>query len=692
MAYTLKIKSPFVQNVEVGGEMTARASFYGRKIRTSGKGNETGLYWSYGKKSWGRIGGGAGVALGFPGSTLASDKLGDLSLYSSRRHLPKLPLLNGIDVNNEGTMGSLIKGTFSFTVYPEVNRSSMALGAIEGAYFVPGKSCGISFGWSTYAAQPCASKFSFSGIIYNFNWAVNQDMSVSAQVSVVSAATLAVGAPGQQSTNTTTTSQFASAPNAAGGTAANSSNTNTNQGSSGGFNPLDPKNIPIVGHDLATCIDQDMSVINPVQSTSGTSGASGQVPSGNPADPEQLYGIKAWEVQSHNGPSGYGLRYAAVGIPWQPDPPATNEVTKTDLAGGSSGSAGSAGTSSGGAAGSSGQITKPIVKKFYYISLQVIEEFINSNLKTSKLQSFMKVDITENESELQKYGYLKSAYPMEVLWDFVEPYSGTDGIDLKGKTGNVTMNKTPAFLGGIWLSVDHVKDTWRKFFTEKSTDVGEKALTSFLNELVKRVNEACGNHWQLGATVVEKISTCGGVGSKVAVLSVEDFTYNPDVKAFRFEASGFRPMIKTVSISCKPPGPLATAAYTAARGGGGDSDVSVPGQKPLNPALTALTDLENAISTAGINTAWGDSYKAALVQNKKSENGHWMKNALYPIDFSVTVDGISGFKFGDAVTTNLIPGRYAGKMFFTVTKINHKVSSETWETTLNTAARINDGV
>ena len=687
MAYTLQIKSPFVQQVAVGGEMTARASFYGRKIRTSGKGNETGLYWSYGKKSWGRIGGGS-VALGFPGSTLASDKLGDLNLYSSRRHLPKLPLLTGLDVNNEGTMGSLIKGTFSFTVYPEVSRSSMALGAIEGAYFVPGKNCGISFGWSTYASQACASRFSFAGIIYNFNWSVNQDMSVSATVSVVSAATLAVGAPGQQSTNTTTTSQYASAPTAAGGTAANSSNTNTNQGSSGGFNPTDPKNIPIVGHDLGTCIDEDMSILNPAQSTSGTSGASGQTPAGNPASPEQLYGIEAWKVVEVNGPGSYGLKYVAVGIPWQPDPPATDEVTKTDLGAGSSGSAGSAGTSGGGGggAGSSGQITKPIVKKFWYISLEEIENFINKYLNTSALKSVMRVDITKNETD-SSYGYLKSAYPMEVIWNFRSPYENTKGIT--GLPGASIIN---GHIGGIYLSVDHVKDTWRKFFTEKSTDVGEKALTSFLNELVKRVNEACGNHWQLGATVVEKISTCGGAGVKQSVLSIEDFTFNPPVGAFRFEASGFRPMIKTVSISCKPPGQLATAAYTAARGGGGDTDVSLPGQSKLNKASQALTDLENAIATAGINTSWGDSYKAALVQNKKSENGHWMKAALYPIDFSVTVDGISGFKFGDAVTTNLIPGRYAGKMFFTVTKINHKVSAETWETTLNTAARINGGV
>ena len=72
----------------------------------------------------------------------------------------------GIDVSNEGAMGSLIKGNFNFTVYPEVTRSAMALGAIENAYFVPGKFCNVSFGWSTYAANKCASSFGFRGSAY----------------------------------------------------------------------------------------------------------------------------------------------------------------------------------------------------------------------------------------------------------------------------------------------------------------------------------------------------------------------------------------------------------------------------------------------------------------------------------------------------------------------------------------------
>jgi hypothetical protein len=62
---------------------------------------------------------------------------------------------------------------------------------------------------------------------------------------------------------------------------------------------------------------------------------------------------------------------------------------------------------------------------------------------------------------------------------------------------------------------------------------------------------------------------------------------------------------------------------------------------------------------------------------------------LYPIDFSLTIDGIDGFKFGDVIQTNLIPSRYNQEgMVFVVTKIGHTIQNGVWETTLNTKARI----
>jgi hypothetical protein len=71
-------------------------------------------------------------------------------------------------------------------------------------------------------------------------------------------------------------------------------------------------------------------------------------------------------------------------------------------------------------------------------------------------------------------------------------------------------------------------------------------------------------------------------------------------------------------------------------------------------------------------------------------DAHWLNKAIYPIEFSATIDGINGFKFGDVLKTSLIPKHYneAWDITFTVTKITHKVTPSTWETTLQTAARL----
>lgn len=691
MAYSLGIRSPFVKPPAAGaGEVAARAALYGRVIRSSADESERALYWSYGKKSWGRIGGG-GASLGFAGSPLMSSSNGDLDLYSSRRHLPKLPLLNSIACSNDGALGSLIKGSFSFTVYPEVNMSSMALGAIEGAYFAPGKNVGISFGWSAYAKAACASRFAFSGTIFSFNWSVQQDMSVSATVEVVSAATISVGAPGAQNKKSAPAGVASGASGgspgpspgpspAPGGTPAPGSATSSGPG----FAPLDPKQLTILGTNLITCIDQDMAVLDPISAgTSGTAGPSGTPPS-TPGAPEELYGIAAGQVEKKSAPaSGERLVYYAVGIPWQPDPPTEDEVVPP--IGGSSGTSGTAGsgTPSGTPAGTSGEITKPIVKKYWFVEFGSIEDFINDQLKGAQIGNITRVDIKFNLTD--GYPHLKSAFPTEVIWGPVA--YGKLAIQGLGRV-TYTKSKKWAAIGSVCLGVDYVRETWRKFFNEQQTKYNEKTILGFLNELCKRINEASGDHWSWHATVIEDSNSCGGPGVSRAVISVEDANYKDDVGPFKFIASAGRPMIKTVSISCKPPSQIATAAFVAARGGNQETDVPVRGQKPGPGPGDAITSLEKEAMDYGINKQWEDAYRSALMSLRKSFDGEWLKSALYPVDFSVTVDGVSGFEFGEAVSTNLLPSSYAGKMFFTITKINHSVNASTWETTINTAARL----
>lgn len=680
MAYSFGAgHNPFVQQVDgsAASELNTRAVLYGRKIRTAGRySSEVGLAWSYGKKPWGRVTGGS-LVLGLSSSTTNSNLAGDLTLYTQRRHLPRLPLLMGIDVSNEGAMGSLIKGNFSFTVYPEVSRASMALGAIENAFFKPGNTVYVAFGWTVYAASACASMFGVSGIITNFNWSVNIDMSVSATIQLVSAATISVGAPGANTINTTKASSIP--PLAGAGTP--------------DFIPNDPKGAPVIGYDLATIIDEVMANAEP-QNFAGTGGES--LPKTAPAgsQPWELYGIPAWQTQAvaTGGANTEGLVFFCMGIPWQPEPATTDEVKNT--AGDKSANQQATEPTPDGppAVPVTPPITQAIVKKYYYVSFGSIEQYLNNRLNAiGSLGSFTEINIKRNIT--QGYTWMKSAYPTEIMWN-IDQYGSaaiTPQPSAHQCAGCGTFANTSATqeIGGIWIGVDYLKATWRKFFTDSATQVTEKNITGFLNELCKRINEAGGDSMQLSANMVENVNMCGGPGTRQSVLSVEDMSYAPAISYFRFEASMIRPMIKSVSISCTAPSNIATAAFVGPNGG----DLDTPTSETTNAGFAApnaeLIAMEGIIEMFGINLVWGDSYRALMKKAKKAEaNHHSLRRTLYPINFSVTVDGISGFKFGDAVTTNLIPSGYAGAMFFTVTKINHKVDATAWETTLNTAARM----
>lgn len=672
MAWSIGVTNPFLRDAGPGSrEVGARGKAYGEKVRGQ---NLSALYWAYGRKTWGTAGN-----LTFPNSKTNVDSTGQLSLYSPRTHLPRLPFLTSVDTSNEGQMGSIIKATVNFTIYPSVTQSGIDLNAAVGGFFKPGSSIGVSFGWTTWAALQCASTFGFSGKVLSFSWSVNTDVSVNASTSLLSQGVIATGITGNLSAQSAT-APATTTPAPGGGTTATTSTTGANT-----FQPLDAKTIHAWGADLGSTIDKAMAQLNPLPS-GGSGGSSGGVPvstgttTGTGA-PEQIYGIEPWQVQGRT--SIDNLLFAAVGIPWQPDPPSNDEVTKQDEAlvaaamGSSAGSAGSAGSSgaSGGSAGTAGQITKPIVKKFWYVNFGSMETYLDPLVKAASKGQVNGLDICNKTT--QPTSPYTSAYPMETIWDGCA--YGNNPVSGLGQGGGPS---SP--IGKIWFNCDFVKKTWRQFFNEKNDGKAtEKNLKSFLNTLCSRANEASGDYWQLSATVIEKISTCGGVGSKQSVLSVEDMSYCEMIGAFGFNASFARPMLKNVSISMQ-----GASGMGASIMGGGNVDTPGDGGTTHGSNPTgAINDLNAQVQTSGINTSWGDAMKAALKLKKKNDAAHHSKKVImFPIDFNVTIDGCSGWNFCGSINTNLKPPGY-GAAVFSITGYTNKIDVNTWESSLKGTMR-----
>ncbi len=76
----------------------------------------------------------------------------------------------------------------------------------------------------------------------------------------------------------------------------------------------------------------------------------------------------------------------------------------------------------------------------------------------------------------------------------------------------------------------------------------------------------------------------------------------------------------------------------------------------------------------------------------QSPDGGPNRSVPYPLNLSVTIDGIEGIIFGNTVTTNYLPSIFkdeAGdKIVFTVTQVDHDISISDWTTTINTVCRM----
>lgn len=649
--------NPFFNSVDTTtrNELNSRARHYAARVRTyrpgssaaSSAGNAT-LDWSYGKTAYGHVIGSGNINLGFPGPRAMTDRSGDLTLYNSVRNAPRYPLLQSIDVTNDGTIGSLLRGKFTFLYWPRLNTNGFTMAGVEDAFLIPGNEVKMAWGWSVGGSR---CRQAFTGIINNFNWSFNADLSMTTEVSIVSAASLSIGLSGDQSLK-----------DPPPGT-------------------VDPAGVAIQGNNLASIIDQDLAALTGSYSL-GTGGGV-YVPSGGTVN-----GV---------------LDYVAIGWPTADDSSGVTTVT------------------------------------YWYTSVGRLVYFGNDLIDRYEAGGPSGMgDLFELFSDGNTTAHLpnvKSSYPQDVIFPstvmgeyggVIPPYAtiatGFNPAAIGGAPPGAAANQIS--ISGILLGTNYIKETYRSFIEENAANIPFKNITKFFETILKQINVASGDMYQLSPVLVDPpenfrpTSTGNNFNPSLlrgnrTLLSIEDTNLPADhtntvrASAFEFEASIFKPLIKNISISSKPPGPLAAAAFVKARGSGTanieapvSSNVPTSGGR-VEPGATQgeIAAHLAAFATAGFNNQWCETYRGLLTKLKKvtpagpaGGNPHWLNEVIYPVDLTLTIDGISGFKFGNCITTNLIPLRYRNAgMVFTVTKIDHKITPGIWETTLHTVSRLDAG-
>jgi hypothetical protein len=68
-----------------------------------------------------------------------------------------------------------------------------------------------------------------------------------------------------------------------------------------------------------------------------------------------------------------------------------------------------------------------------------------------------------------------------------------------------------------------------------------------------------------------------------------------------------------------------------------------------------------------------------------------LKTAIFPIYLKLTLDGINGFLYGNAIKTNWLPKQYQdSRIYWTVINIRHKIENNDWTTELEAIYRVKE--
>jgi hypothetical protein len=108
--------------------------------------------------------------------------------------------------------------------------------------------------------------------------------------------------------------------------------------------------------------------------------------------------------------------------------------------------------------------------------------------------------------------------------------------------------------------------------------------------------------------------------------------------------------------------------------------------KEVEPPRDALS---KKVTTETVNSAvtYLQEQKAKYLKSKGADAGAYCRASMVPFQFSATVTGVGGFRFGQLVTCDRIPQEMRNAFHFQVTTVEHSIKPEDWTTTINTIGK-----
>ena len=329
-------------------------------------------------------------------------------------------------------------------------------------------------------------------------------------------------------------------------------------------------------------------------------------------------------------------------------------------------------------------------------------------------QKFPSYTAPGNTEYFSKQSYKKPDYEQpDVKGDrSIKPESTIEASSIN----NSTMDGY-SLISDILLNVKLIGDILVSSINTNSIKELELSIKDFLQKIFDQISTLTGGIYNL--TAYMDIDDDGN-----DFIDIADINFSEEIN--EFTPFSFKPFTKdsivsVANIESNLPDKMATAAYIggAAASGmpisafdvfkykiGGDSWVWNPtvgdyGELQLTTKEKVQFEIDKNNTMKRLYRAYSELFANyndttinSLISALKAYKTYgsiektWNKKVIYPIKSNLTMEGITGFRFGNIVKLEWLPEIYKERMVFMVTKVNHTIENNTWKTDLELQCRL----
>lgn len=270
----------------------------------------------------------------------------------------------------------------------------------------------------------------------------------------------------------------------------------------------------------------------------------------------------------------------------------------------------------------------------------------------------------------------------------------------QGNLSNILINRD--CIAGIFDEMGALKRTKEK----EDEEVTKISVEKFFKKLFEIIKSASGGEIQLKA--IEDPDNIDPFINKMLIVNENAPPTDEEIKVPVFNKNDG----SVIEMSLKSKIPKAMQVAAATRGDNNIEDL----ENQDNPSDEAT---EGDVATQPFNIS---SEKSGLVKNKFAPSNVKSFSALlkkltnrensfsekkvnrnltrFPLTMTLVIQGITGFKFGDTITSAMLPPKYKEEIknkgyvtdiIFTVTKVTQMIRGNSWTTTLDTIMRFAPG-